>query len=79
MTTPKLKKTLKISALLVFLVAFALAAYGHDTLACALLPYSDFVQIDKNIYIAPPASLKERGALLALIAQAQARGCFALR
>lgn len=59
------------SALLVS--SIALVAYAHEAIARSLVRYSDFEEIEKNIYVAPASSKKEREQLLFLVTQAKER------
>ena len=62
------------SVLLPLLVSTsAVAGYKYDTIACSLIGYSGFIQIEKNVYVSPEASSEHREELLSLLAQAKAR------
>lgn len=68
-----IKKVSAIAAIALALSSVALAIYAHDVLACSLVGFSDFEQIEKNIYVAPATSAEERKQLLSLIAEAKGR------
>lgn len=68
-----IKKISAIAAITLALSSVALAIYAHDVLACSLVEFSDFEQIEKNIYVAPATSVEERKQLLSLIAEAKGR------
>ena len=63
----------KIAAVTLALSSVSLAIYAHDVLACSLVGFSDFEQIEKNVYVAPATSVEERKQLLSLIAEAKDR------
>ena len=68
-----IKKISAIAAITLALSSVALAIYAHDVLACSLVGFSDFEQIEKNVYVAPATSVEERKQLLSLIAEAKDR------
>ena len=68
-----IKKIPAFTASALALSTVALAIYAHDVLACSLVGFSDFEQIEKNIYVAPATSAKEREQLLSLVAEAKGR------
>lgn len=73
MSRKKLKRVTWSAVILLLISTSAVAAYKYDTLACSLIDYSGFIQIEKNVYVAPDTSPENRKELLSLLAQAKAR------
>jgi hypothetical protein len=73
MPAKKLKRIAWSATTLLLVSTSALAAYKYDTLACSLIDYSGFIQIEKNVYVSPDSSSEDRKELLSLIDQAKTR------
>lgn len=68
-----MKRLSSIAATALALLSAGLAIYARDVIACSLVEYSDFEQIDKDIYVAPATSAEDRKKLLSLIGEAKGR------
>ena len=73
MSKKELKRVTWSAALLLLISTLAIATYKYDTLACSLIDYSAFIQIESNVYVSPDTSSENRQKLLSLLAQAKAR------
>ena len=68
-----MKRASLIAANSLALLSAGLAFYAHDGVACSFVAYSDFVQIEENVYVAHDSSTEDRTQLLSLIHQAKSR------
>ena len=68
-----MKKILLFIALFFTLSSVAMAAYKHQTIASAMIKHSNFVEIQKNIFVSPNTTSQQKKALLELIASAKKR------
>jgi len=68
-----MKRVSSITATTLALLSVGLAIYAHDVIACSLVGYSNFEQIEKNIYVATDTSEGDRKKLLSLIGEAKNR------
>lgn len=74
-TTPRMnrKRAIWFVGMLLLASTSALATYRYDTLACSFVDFSEFVEIEKNVYVSPDTDFEDREELLSLLAHAKTR------
>ena len=68
-----MKKIILFTTLFFTLSSVAVAAYKHQTIASVMIAHSDFVEIQKNIFISANTTTQQKKNLLALIEKAKKR------
>jgi hypothetical protein len=67
------KKSLLSISLFFILLSIAVAIYNHQTISSAFIAHSDFIEIQKNIFVSPDTTKKQQALLLTFIKQGKNR------
>ena len=68
-----MKKTLLTLILFISLSSIAIAAFKHQLIASTLIKHSEFIQIDKDVFVSPDTSKVQQRELIELLQKAKAR------